>query len=240
MLNSNPQAVSSFSLLTLLVMHAVVLTPVEANSGTSAVAWPRKCQKLIFSETKAEIDWASRDKLHRMVQYRKMTELRAYLRKDMLKGQKPAPEPYLITATRVIPLGASHYDSNFKAITADMERNGDEVFRLLLWAGANPDERGMYARSALMRISRYQSEFPKVSPLIAKRLLDAGANPNLRDVNGWTALMFAAENGSSDIVALLLKHKARNDFKNCAGQTAADIAAANGHKALAKRLRALP
>jgi ankyrin repeat protein len=49
--------------------------------------------------------------------------------------------------------------------------------------------------------------------------------------------MYAAENGSSDIATLLLKHKARTDFKNCAGQTAADIAAAKGHKALANRLR---
>jgi hypothetical protein len=240
MLNSSLQAVRLFALLALMLLHVIASVPTVAKAEPSAVIWPRKCLKLQFSITDAELDWASRDKLHSMVQYRKMNDLRSYLRKDMLKGQKPAPEPYLITATRDIPLGASHYDSNFKAITADMERNGDEVVRLLLWAGANPDEKGMYQSTALMRIIRYQRELPKASPRIAKRLLEAGADPNLRDVNGWTALMFAAENGSSDIVALLLKHKARTDFKNCAGQTAADIASAKGHKALAKRLRTLP
>jgi hypothetical protein len=240
MLNSNPRAVRLLSIMILLVTFLQVPATLRAKAEPSVITWPHKCLTLKYSVSQAERGWRRQDKLYQMITYRDMKDLRNYLSKDMLKGQKPAPEPYLITATRVIPLGASHYDSNFKAITDDMERNGDEVFRLLLWAGANPDERGMYARSALMRISRYQSEIPKAAPRIVKRLLEAGANPDLRDVNGWTALMFAAENGSHDIVALLLKHKARTDFKNCAGQTAADIAAAKGHVALANRLRKLP
>jgi hypothetical protein len=240
MLNSNLLAVRSFAILASVALSGATSAPVLTTAETLATTWPRKCQKLEFYETPAQMAWTSRDRLHRLVQYRKMRELRSYLRKDMLKGQKPAPEPYLITASRIIPLGASHYDSNFKAITADMERNGDEVFQLLLWAGANPDEQGIQQLTALMNLSMDHPRIPKAAPRIVKRLLEAGANPDLRDVNGWTALMFAAENGSSDIVALLLKHQARNDFKNCAGQTAADIAAAKGHKLLAKRLRALP
>jgi hypothetical protein len=116
-----------------------------------------------------------------------MKDLRNYLRKDMLKGQKPAPEPYLIVASRIIPLGASHYEWDFNKTAARMDQNGEEVFQLLLWAGANPDERGIQQFTALMSMSGSRPVLPKAAPRIVTRLLEAGANPNLRTVNGWTA-----------------------------------------------------
>ncbi len=40
-------------------------------------------------------------------------------------------------------------------------------------------------------------------PAIAKRLLEGGADPTLRDKSGKTALDYARENGESEVVALL-------------------------------------
>lgn len=39
------------------------------------------------------------------------------------------------------------------------------------------------------------------------------ANPNYKDVNGWTALRFAVRNNKIDIVKLLVEHKAEVDVK---------------------------
>ena len=40
------------------------------------------------------------------------------------------------------------------------------------------------------------------------RLLKSGENPNQADENGWTALMFAADNGHSEAVKVLLDNGA--------------------------------
>jgi hypothetical protein len=240
MLNSSLLVVKLSITAAMLVLHIATTAPVLAKPGTSTFTWPQACKTLKYRPTEAEYSWRVKDKLHQMVSDRDIYSLHKVLRKDMLKANKAVPVPYLFNASGVAAPGYNEYDPGLVYAKRVMERQGEEVVRLLIWAGANPDEKGKHDMTALIRAAFYSRSIPKVSPQIVKRLLDAGANPNLRDVNGWTALMFAAENGSHDIVALLLKHKARTDFKNCAGQTAADIAAAKGHKLLAKRLRALP
>jgi uncharacterized protein len=67
-------------------------------------------------------------------------------------------------------------------------------------------------------------------------LLDAGANPDLRQSHGWTALHSAAHNGDADTVELLLAHGARRDVRNDDGVTAAEFARQEGHAGIAKRL----
>lgn len=50
-------------------------------------------------------------------------------------------------------------------------------------------------------------------------MLDAGANPDVRDGEGATPLLIAATYGSSDVVRILLSHRAMVDLPNSLGQT---------------------
>lgn len=53
---------------------------------------------------------------------------------------------------------------------------------------------------------------------IAKFLLEHGANPNLQDLTGGTALHWAAENNNLSLTKLLLEHRADPNAYNLAGQ----------------------
>jgi len=57
---------------------------------------------------------------------------------------------------------------------------------------------------------------------------------NAVDANGWTALMFSASSGQSDILLLLLRSRADVDPVNSFGWTALYAACANGHLAAAQ------
>jgi hypothetical protein len=55
-------------------------------------------------------------------------------------------------------------------------------------------------------------------------LLDSGADPNVRDADGCTPLMFAARGGRADVVGLLLARGATVNSLNDAGDSAVSIA----------------
>lgn len=59
---------------------------------------------------------------------------------------------------------------------------------------------------------------------VAVSLLDAGADPNVQDYDGDTALMWAVRNGSLHFVDLLLRHGARLDVQNDRHETAVMLA----------------
>jgi hypothetical protein len=222
--------------LILALAAPTIAAPTPARTP-DPVGWPQKCLKLKYYSTEIERKWRGTDKLHQMVSDRDIWSLQSTLRKDMLKGSKPVPVPYLYNASGITVPGYFEYDPGMVRAKAAMERQGAEVVRLLIWAGANPDERGLHGTVALMVVAMSHPSMPKVSPGIVRQLLAAGANPNLRDVNGWTALMFAAENGATDIARQLIAAGARRDYRNCAGQTAADIAKAKGFAPLARLIR---
>jgi len=85
---------------------------------------------------------------------------------------------------------------------------------MLLIAGADPNIQNRYeyedGHTALMLASKY------CDTKIVKMLLDAGADPNLRDVRGNTALMLASENyckSNEEIVKILLNAMIQNESK---------------------------
>jgi ankyrin repeat protein len=68
-------------------------------------------------------------------------------------------------------------------------------------------------------------------------LLNAGANPNLKNKLGGTALMWAASYGQDEAVALLLERGADPSIKDIDGVTASGWAAKNGRENLVVLLR---
>jgi ankyrin repeat protein len=58
----------------------------------------------------------------------------------------------------------------------------------------------------------------------ARALLEAGANPDLRQRGGYTALHTAAHNDDAELARLLLSHGADPAVLTDDGQTAADMA----------------
>lgn len=64
----------------------------------------------------------------------------------------------------------------------------------------------------------------------------AGIDVNMQDVDGFSALMHAAENGAEAVAQLLLDHKAKPDLQSREGYTALSLAAARGHEGFVKLL----
>ena len=64
-----------------------------------------------------------------------------------------------------------------------------------------------------------------------RRLLDAGADPNVADRGGWTALHFAAQFQATGIVAVLLAAGARVDLCDSNGNSALFTAVFNSRGA---------
>ena len=69
-------------------------------------------------------------------------------------------------------------------------------------------------------------------------LLDAGADPDLPDNNGWVPLALAAVSGHVKLVDLLLSYEATIDEGTATGNSALMIAAAVGHTEIVRRLLA--
>ena len=71
---------------------------------------------------------------------------------------------------------------------------------------------------------------------IARLLIDAGADVNLRNHAGQTALMMAALVGQTDIIEMLLASGADASLRDVAGNSASSLAAAQGNTSLADSL----
>jgi uncharacterized protein len=101
------------------------------------------------------------------------------------------------------------------------------VVAALLDAGADPAaQEAKLGWRPLDRFAEYAN-----APAV-QLLLDAGAEVDARDFSGQTALMAAAEAGSTECAELLLRAGA-DPAVTCAGQTASSLAAKQGHHALA-------
>ena len=84
----------------------------------------------------------------------------------------------------------------------------------------NPDEADLFGRTLLMKAAKSGNEWQ------IKRLLESGADINLKDNDGWTALMYAVRyNEGLECVELLLNAGADVKLTNNYGLTAIALAA---------------
>ena len=76
-----------------------------------------------------------------------------------------------------------------------------DVVRLLLLKGAEVNEKSFIDMDVTALIWAAKKNYPE----IVKMLIDSGADNNITDKNGKTALMYAEENGYQEIIRILKK-----------------------------------
>ena len=116
------------------------------------------------------------------------------------------------------------------ALMAAVVADSEDLVEQLIAAGANPNH--VAREDTPLTCAATDASSP-----VLQRLLDAGADPDLRRPDGWTPLMLAAYRGEADHVDLLLARGADPTVTLGARLTdAATIAAANEHTTIASVL----
>lgn len=138
------------------------------------------------------------------------------------------------TVTRGLSEGQSPNKADPEARTPLMLAafNGhEETVCKLLAAGAKVNRVDQLGRTALMFAST--GPFPGT----VTHLLDSGAEVNLADRGeGWTPLMWAAAEGNTEVVKVLLRAGADKHMKDKDSDTAFDFAKQKGHEETARVL----
>jgi serine/threonine-protein phosphatase 6 regulatory ankyrin repeat subunit B len=111
-------------------------------------------------------------------------------------------------------------------------RNNLEEVKKQLGAGADINTRSRSGATALMMSVEYSYGRQDVTSF----LLDQGADTNLVDANGDSALMKAAHSNNGEAAAALIKRKATTDLRNKEGNTALHIAAAGLHTTIVEAI----
>lgn len=134
-------------------------------------------------------------------------------------------EPSLATAYSGDGFTALHFAAFF---------GSPDAAALLIQRGAEVDAfgRGWMTGTALhSAVSRLQSD-------VARILLEAGGNPNVRQSAGWTPLHAAAMNGDLASAELLLSAGADPTATNDEGRSVADLAGESGDEPTKERIAA--
>ncbi|MEA2336122.1 MAG: uncharacterized protein QOE82_129 [Thermoanaerobaculia bacterium] len=114
----------------------------------------------------------------------------------------------------------AHDSAGYTPLIAAARAGNVEMIRLLTSRGANPD----LADTAVNSWTPLLHAVHKAQPGSIAALLDAGANPNAADPHGTTPLMLASGYGQTEIVKILLAHKADPRLAASDGITAIDLA----------------
>lgn len=120
--------------------------------------------------------------------------------------------------------------SGLTALSIAVIRGYDDIALLLIEKGASLDARD--------RSGDRENRHPGNSPVhyaavygrtrVLQAMLERGVSPNLRDRNGRTLLMMAAENGHVDTVKMLLQRGADPKAQSALGDTVLDAAKRSG------------
>ena len=113
--------------------------------------------------------------------------------------------------------------------------HSEETLPMLLAHGARADAINNDGETALMKAA--QSRYAALDGKSAALLVTGGAKINATNREGWTALMFAADNGHTELVKLLLDHRADSRLVNADGDNALALAGKQGHKKIVNLLR---
>lgn len=108
-----------------------------------------------------------------------------------------------------------------------------DAVALLLARGADVDARG----TGWMTGTALHAATGGHDREAARLLLESGADPNLRQAEGYTPLHAASHNGDAELVDLLLEHGADPRLTTDAGEDAVAIAEASGDAATIEVLR---
>lgn len=118
------------------------------------------------------------------------------------------------------PLGLASYFGN------------EDVVRILLLKGAEPNIPSKNGYNVFPIHSAVAANYD----MVAKMLIEAGANVNVVQMSGVTPLHSAAHNGNVDLLIVLLEAGAEVNALTDDGKTAADKASENGFSEIAKIL----
>lgn len=128
------------------------------------------------------------------------------------------------------------------ALSVAVIRGYEDIALLLIEKGASLDARD--------KSGDRDNQHPGNSPVhyaaiygrtrVLEAMLSRGVSPNLRDRNGRTLLMLAAENGHRDTVRMLLDRGADPNARSALGETALELAKRRGDTELARLLQQYP
>lgn len=119
---------------------------------------------------------------------------------------------------------SSNVKSKDQLLLESVEKSDTVQVTVLIKEGANVDAAREGDRATPLILASN-----KGCVQIVEKLIEAGADVNAKNRNGWTALMGASSNGHLNIATLLVTARADVNAKHSYGWTALKLASQKGH-----------